>query len=151
MGFSAFAYLNGSNFSHSNEVSITGGAGQGSTNITVSTSSGVSVGKYLEVDELNTGNVTMDGSEGPCNWCDGRPDNGARSRGQMVEVESVNGNSIGISPALFTNYNAPLSGWNPSTQYGLNTFINPSTQPTHYYEQIFNNSSTCLLYTSRCV
>jgi len=53
----------------------------------------------------------MQGGEGDCTWCDGGFGyNGARTRGQIVEVTSVSGATVGITPALYTAYpNTPLA------------------------------------------
>jgi hypothetical protein len=96
----------------SNAVSIASGATTGSTNITVSSASGMSVGGYLLVDQLNDGTiVNANGSEGLCTWCDGeQTSNGSRTEGQIVEIESINGNAVTISPGLYTNYSlTPLA------------------------------------------
>lgn len=86
-------------------VSITGGTAQGSTSITVSSASGISVGSYLVIDQLNDNSiVTIAGSEGSCTWCDGGEASGTRAQGQVVEVTSVSGATIGISPGLFAAY-----------------------------------------------
>lgn len=90
-------------------IGITGGANQGSTSITVSSASGISVGGYLLVTELNNSAApwyaTNNGGEGTCGWCDQW--GGTRARGQIVEVtsvaSSVNGATIGITP-LYSDY-----------------------------------------------
>jgi hypothetical protein len=90
----------------SQDVSITGGATAGSTSIVVSSAANISVGKYLQITELNDPSfVSINGSEGACTWCDGGIGyNGTRVAGQIVEVQSVSGTTIGISPGLFINY-----------------------------------------------
>lgn len=130
-------------------VGITGGATQGSQSITVSDASGISVGKYLLITELNEFPfVNLAGDEGNCSYCDSFSDNGARSLGQVSEVTSVNGNTIGITPGLFRSMNNPLPHWSPDTPYPLNAFINPATQPTHSYQQTFNNGAPPYTCTS---
>ncbi len=93
-----------------NSVSITGGATAGSQNITVSNASGISIGKYIMVTELNDSSfVTINGGEGSCTWCDGYW-NGARARGQIVQVTAVSGNSVSFTPALYSAYShTPLA------------------------------------------
>ncbi len=96
----------------SNSVSITGGSNQGSTSLTLSSTSGVSVGSYLMVTQLNDPNyVTITTTNGTCNWCDGGLGwNGTRAQGQIVEVTSVSGNSVGVSPGLYLTYSlTPLA------------------------------------------
>jgi hypothetical protein len=90
--------------------SITSGATQGSTSIVLSSASGVTVGSYLLISELNASWVSINGSEGACTWCDGGTGwNGTRVRGQIVEVTSVSGNTIGITP-LYSAYTlSPLA------------------------------------------
>jgi hypothetical protein len=94
-----------------NSTAITGGATRGSGRITVASASGISVGSYLLVTQLNDSRfVTIKGGEGQCTWCDGGLGwKGTRAMGQIVEVSSVNGGSIGISPSLYIDYSAALS------------------------------------------
>jgi hypothetical protein len=88
-----------------NPVSITGGTAAGSTAITVSSASGITVGTYLAIAQQNDGKiVSVAGAEGTCTWCDGWTSTGLYSQGQIVEVESVSGTTIGISPALYVSY-----------------------------------------------
>lgn len=93
-----------------NSTAITGGAAAGSNTITVATAGGIAVGSYLLITELNdTSFVTIKGGEGSCTWCDGGIGwNGTRASGQIVEVTSVNGVSIGIAPALYMSYSPAL-------------------------------------------
>jgi len=92
--------------SFSSAVSITGGNTAGSTSITVSSAAGISVGGYLIIDQRNDGTiVSVAGDEGTCAWCDGgQTSNGSYAQGQIVEVESVSGTTIGISPGLYVSY-----------------------------------------------
>ena len=94
-----------------NSKAITNGTAAGSNMISVANASGISVGSYLLVTELNdTSFVTIKGGEGSCTWCDGGIGwNGTRTLGQVVEVTSVNGTNLGISPALYVTYSAALS------------------------------------------
>jgi hypothetical protein len=85
-------------------TAITSGATAGSRSIVVASASGISVGSLLHITELNDPSfVTIAGEYGSCSWCDGWW-NGNRARGQIVEVTSVNGTTIGISPALYSDY-----------------------------------------------
>lgn len=96
----------------SNDVSITGGTGAGSTSITVSSAKNIAVGSYLQITELNDPSfVTINGDFGACTWCDGGTGyNGTRARGQISEVTSVSGNTIGINPGLYLGYtHTPLA------------------------------------------
>ncbi|MGB7568084.1 MAG: glycosyl hydrolase family 28-related protein [Chitinivibrionales bacterium] len=94
-----------------NSKAITGGSTAGSNTISLASASGISVGSYLLITELNdTSFVTIKGGEGSCTWCDGGIGwNGTRALGQVVEVTSVNGTAIGIAPSLYINYAALLS------------------------------------------
>ena len=79
---------------------ITGGATQGSSSITVS-GSGISVGQLLMINGTNTSYMTENGTGGACGWCnDGFPGDA----GQIVEVTSVNGGNVGFRPPLYFNY-----------------------------------------------
>ncbi len=137
------AGTDGANPNFSNSTAITGGAAGGSASITVASANGLSAGMYLIISELNNNAyVDIAGSEGACTWCDGGMGwNGTRVRGQIVEVESVAGTTIGISPALYSAYGTALPGWAASKSYPFESFINPSTQPTHYYMQTVNNGA----------
>lgn len=86
-----------------NTVSITGGATAGSTSVTVGNASKIAVGGYLIITELNESYVTNVGEGGQvCGWCDLY--NGKRLLGQTVEVTSVSGTTIGITPGLYKDY-----------------------------------------------
>ena len=83
---------------------ITGGATQGSTSITVS-GSGISAGMLLMISQNDTSYMTPVGSDGTCDWCDGGwPGN--MDSGQIVEVTSVNGSTVGFRPPLYSDYSA---------------------------------------------
>lgn len=83
-----------------------GSVTSGSTSFTVSSASGITVGSYMVITELDDANyVSRGGVQGTCTWCDaGMFSGAARSRGQIVEVTSVSGTTIGFSPALYSNY-----------------------------------------------
>ena len=87
-------------------VQITGGATAGSSSITVSNASDISVGSYLAIAETNNSSyVSSSGSEGTCSWCDGGwTSSGSLARGQIVAVTSVSGSTVTISPGLYTAY-----------------------------------------------
>lgn len=100
-------------------VNITGGATNGSTSITLSSTSGVQNGMYLVITQPNTGIVTSNGSEGTCTWCDGWTSNGSLARGQIVQVTGVSGSTVSISPGLYGAYtNSPVAvPFNMSASY----------------------------------
>jgi len=123
-----------------NSVSITVGATAGSTSLTVASASGVSVGSYLLITELNDpAFVSIAGSEGSCTWCDGGMGwNGTRVLGQIVEVTSVNGTTVGISPGLYLAYpKTPLATpFNASAKYAgvenLQVYANNTGYATNF-------------------
>jgi hypothetical protein len=88
-------------------VNITSGATAGSTSIVVSSANNYVVGGYIEVTEQNdltyVSNATLNGV---CTWCDESTGiwAGGRVRGQIEQVTSVNGTTIGITPPLYSNY-----------------------------------------------
>jgi hypothetical protein len=91
---------------------ITNGATAGSTSIEVSKVSGVKVGMYLVIAEINNLTyVSAAGSGGNCNWCDGGwTEKGSLARGQIVKVTGVNGRAITFLPGLYSAYtNTPLA------------------------------------------
>lgn len=89
-----------------NAVNITGGSTAGSQSIVVSSATNFSVGGYALITETNDpAYVSSTGSAGLCSWCDPPyNDNGNRARGQIVEVTSKVGTSIGIAPGLYSAY-----------------------------------------------
>ena len=96
----------GSSPSSANSTSISSGSTAGSTSITVASASGISVGGLLLITELNDSSyVSSESNNGSCTWCDGGIGwNGTRVRGQIVEVTSVSGTTIGISPGLYSAF-----------------------------------------------
>lgn len=102
-------------------LSITGGATNGSTSLTLSNASSVKSGMYLVVTETNNSSyVTSTGSEGACTWCDGSfTSNGSLARGQIVAVTGVSGSTVTISPGLYGAYtNNPVAvPFNMSASY----------------------------------
>lgn len=92
-------------------TSITSGASAGSTSIVVNSASGMAVGGYLRITEQNASWVSIAGDEGNCTWCDGYT-NGTRARGQIVEITSISGSTVGITPPLYTAYtNSPQASY----------------------------------------
>ena len=86
-------------------LSIKNGATAGSTSLLVSNGSGITVGKYLAIAETNDPEyVSSNGSEGNCRWCDGWTKDGSLARGQIVQVTAVRGDTISISPALYSTF-----------------------------------------------
>ncbi len=91
---------------------IKSGAIVGSAQIVLGTTKGVTAGMYLVIAETNDPSfVTAAGSGGNCNWCDGGwTKDGSYARGQIVEVKQVTGNSVTISPELYSEYSrAPIA------------------------------------------
>jgi hypothetical protein len=90
----------------SSSVSIAGGAKTGSRSLTLASTQGISPGMYLMVTQLNDPEyVSITTNNGTCSWCDGGIGwNGSRVQGQIVEVTSVSGTSVGVSPGLYMDY-----------------------------------------------
>lgn len=106
LGSSTGAINLGSGNIGSTSITISSGATAGSSSIVVDSAAGMTAGKYLHITELNDADyVTLTGNEGDCTWCDGYW-SGTRSRGQIVEITSVDGTTIGFTPALYTTYSA---------------------------------------------
>jgi hypothetical protein len=94
----------------SNDVAITSGATAGSSSIVVASATNFAVGKLAVITELNdTSYVSAPppsptpGDSGGCTYCD-MLWGGTRDRSQIVEITSVSGTTIGISPPLYTAY-----------------------------------------------
>jgi hypothetical protein len=87
-----------------NAVNISSGSTAGSNSIVLASATGVKVGQFLYISQLNTGGVSVVGSGGTCTWCDGFSDGGARAQGQIVQVTSLAGLAVGITPALYTSF-----------------------------------------------
>lgn len=91
-------------------INITGGTSQGSTSIVLDSLSGVTVGSFVIIDQLNDGTIVSNqgengaGADGLCTWC-GRA-NGTRVQGQMARVTSVDPSTktVGIFPGLLAAY-----------------------------------------------
>lgn len=94
-----------------NSTAISSGATAGSTSIGVASATNIAIGGYLMVTELNdSAYVSIAGNEGSCTWCDASMWSGTRARGQIVEVTSKSGTTIGFTPALYTDYShTPLA------------------------------------------
>jgi len=89
-------------------VSITGGMSKGSTQITLSSASGISVGDILLIDQLNDPQlVDPVGYEGLCTYC-GRAE-GTRARGQYAEVNAISSNTVTLNLPLYWTLSASLS------------------------------------------
>jgi len=90
----------------SQSVAITAGSAAKSTSLTLASTSGVTAGSFLMVTQLNDpAYVSITTNNGSCTWCDGGIGwNGTRVQGQIVEVKSVSGNTVTISPGLYVGY-----------------------------------------------
>ncbi len=89
----------------SQSVTINSGATAGSTSLSVASTANVTVGGLLMITELNDPTyVTITTINGTCTWCDASMWSGTRVRGQIVQVQSISGSTVTISPALYTNY-----------------------------------------------
>lgn len=85
----------------------TAGYSQGATSITLSSTTGLTVGTLLNLDQLDdsgadNGNVWQCVDYGKCaTEGDSGLDRPGRAQGQQVVVTSINGTTVGISPALY--------------------------------------------------
>jgi hypothetical protein len=87
-------------------TAITGGTAQGSTQITVASTSGISVGTLLVLSQNDLSYMTDVGDEGACSYCQGVGGNS----GQTVQVTAISGNTLTISDPLYIGYtNSPLA------------------------------------------
>lgn len=94
-------------------------AAKGATNITVDALTGVSIygfqsgvfaslGGFLGIDQINDTNfVTNVGSSGAASWVS--RESGTRAMGQIVQITSINGNTIGFTPPLYYGYSTNLA------------------------------------------
>jgi hypothetical protein len=107
-GVSNWAILNlGEQWDESNTpiTSIQSGYSKGSKSVVVADASTFEVGDLWNVDQRNDGDlVWVTGSESACTY--GSRENGERLIGQIVEVTSVTGNTIGFEPGLSWQYEA---------------------------------------------
>jgi hypothetical protein len=96
-----------------NHVNVTSGFEQGSSNLTVASTSGYSVGQLIILDQLNDNNTTLSGNEGVTGYAycsvayptDGRD----RAQHQVSRIAAINGNVITLSdPVYMPNYTAAL-------------------------------------------
>ncbi|HEX5412876.1 MAG TPA: hypothetical protein VFZ27_13585 [Terriglobia bacterium] len=108
-GFQADVCIEGdSNWSGgpTNSASWTGGYSQGTTQITLSSTSGLVPGNMLILDQANdssdTGSVWVCETQGVCTT-EGPAGGGrsGRTQEQIVRVEAVSGNTVTISPGLY--------------------------------------------------
>jgi hypothetical protein len=89
-------------------VSIVSGGTKGSQSIVVSSAANFTIGQFAYITEINSNGVSNTGSGGTCSWCDSIGDGGNRNKGQIVEVTAKNGSTLGITPALYSDYtNSP--------------------------------------------
>ena len=93
-------------------ANMVSGYTKGSTNIVLSTVSGIAPNILLYLDQLNDGTlVTSYGASvghGPCTYLD-RLRNGTRNVMQIVRVTSISGNSVNFWPPLNWNFSTSLS------------------------------------------
>lgn len=108
-------------------TTITAGATQGSTSITVSGGTIPTVGQLLLIDEIDPAWVDLKG----CNWCNVFMQG---TTGQIVEVLTSGGGTVTFRPPLYFNYqpNSPRGHpYNVGVKYAgieyLQTFANNNT------------------------
>jgi hypothetical protein len=86
-------------------ISVTGGYDKESTSITVADASSIDVGDVVLVDQLDDPSL-MPASDS-CTWFK-RNAGGYRSLGQMIEIASKSGNTLGLGSPLHFTYSASL-------------------------------------------
>jgi hypothetical protein len=82
-------------------IAATFGYTKGSTEITVSSTSGLKVGDYIRIYQTNDPDVVKDGYD-TCTWC-------ANVIAQIVQVTGLSGNRISINRPLYYTYKASLN------------------------------------------
>ena len=101
-----FSFYNNMNDWQNAAIGLSSGLTKGSTEIVTSPAHGWEVGDFILIDQLNNeaGDPPFDdmGYYGECNWCS--RNSGERLKAQTVRVVSVNGNTAGISPGLYQDY-----------------------------------------------
>ena len=125
----------------------TAGYIKGTTQITLSSTVGLQVGWVLVLDQLNdaaTG-VTQHGSEG-CSYCSRQL--GARAQQQNTKITAINGNTVTISPALYTDYvasrNPQAYWWGSSAEMcGVEDLILDHTYSSSQYGIAFADYYNC--------
>jgi MYXO-CTERM domain-containing protein len=88
-------------------VDLAAGTTKGSAQLVLEDASGIAVGDYLRVDELNDAGLPVsEQGYGRCTWC-GR-ENGTRVRGQLVRVTATDGDgrTITVVPPLYFTFSA---------------------------------------------
>jgi hypothetical protein len=134
---------------------VISGANAGANSITVTSTSGISVGSYLIITELNDPSyVSNDGSiNGPATWVDDWDTLGTRCKGQIVEVTSINGTTIGISPSLYSSYTRTpwATRFNSSCKWAgvenLKTYANNTGTSRNFY---FQSAAYCWVKNVEC-
>src|SRR6516165_10277868 len=107
-------------------------ANAGGNTFTVASASGLSVGQFLVIDQLNDNViVSSTGTEGACTWCDGETSNGSRAQGQIDKITNIVGTTITLEMPLMVNYTltphaAPLSMATNAGLENLQIFANGS-------------------------
>lgn len=81
----------------------TAGYTKGTTVITLNSTSGLSVGHILALDQLNDNDLVDDDVQEGCTYC-GR-DSGERCQAQYVRITNISGNNVTIEPGLY------MSNW----------------------------------------
>jgi len=81
-------------------------ANAGGTTMTVDSTSGLSVGGYVVIDQLNDGViVSSTGTEGACTWCDdSETGDGSRAQGQTDRITAISGTTVTLEMPLMVNY-----------------------------------------------
>lgn len=136
-----------------NIVSWTAGYTRGTSNITVSSAAGMTVGMMLTLDQLfdlpnGVNPYGSDDGGAKCDHC-GRVE-GSRPKAQIVTVTNISGTSIGISPALYIDFNessTPEAWWldEPTRMSGIEdlSITNAAGDAGYWLNVGYYNASGC--------
>lgn len=139
-------------------VDVTGGATRGSTSITLSTATDIggygalSVGDLFVITETDQAGIVDTSAFNGTFTANGWDGTGAnRSRGQTVQVTSISGTTIGITPALLIDYNntpkVTRTQGGPTQGAGIESLtLYRASQSTWHNNFWFENSANCWLY-----
>jgi hypothetical protein len=91
------------------QIPMSSGYTKGSTSLTLSSVSGVSVGTWLILSENADSAIPVSatGQDGACSWCG--QDDGVHLMSQFTQVTAVSGNTVTISRPMYYTFKSTLS------------------------------------------
>lgn len=147
--------------------SWTGGYSKGTTQITVDSTSGLSVGMIIILDQANDTSdngqfavCDLNTASPPCSLeggSPGRPINGVfHTQEQYVQITAINGTTLTISPGLYaSNWSSAKSPgifWtNPITGFGIESLSMDHTNSTETAGVSFVDADSCWISNIRSV